>query len=338
MRQNKTHVFVARSPFHLFIVKNIVGSCLDENDLVIVFYEGRQIEWQGKPVQVEFVQLGQYVTSKGAWATATDNLKTINRRLNMLEAPVSVYMTDTRWPTNNQLYFRLRGNSKYELSVFAEGLASYIDRGDRVGLAIKSLAKYLLSKIRLAAPYRPFISDNLGYLMPGFHCFYAPQADRVRVRARKVELPMRSSSLGAERRDNALLFLGQPIEQKLPNEIDQLPILLSTIEKVKALGHAQLFYKPHQFEGRFAQTVFSENGFVILDQGGVFEEWVGDQWRGKAIASYFSTALATAGMLLPPEDVQLYSVEFERVAGLYLNAKDKQLLRNSLALFKCKFI
>ncbi|MEX5354140.1 polysialyltransferase family glycosyltransferase [Pseudomonas juntendi] len=335
--QSVTHYFVCRSPFHCFIANKIVEGFISPAEKVVIFVESANIpNIMRSSGEIEIIQLEGYSGSRGGWCQASNNIGKIIKKIQQCSGGVALYLTDIRWPTNNKLYFELRSLPRLKICYFAEGLASYINRSDRFSLAFKSMAKYALSIFHLSAPYRPFWGDNLGYERKDVDCLYAPCVDRINTRLRKIEVLV-ESEINKAPLHNALLFLGQPLEQKIKTEGELSSIVMSTIEKIKKMSYNELYYKPHQFEGPLARTIFESNGFTVIDDVGMFEEWVSKEWNGQAVASYFSTALITTRMLLSKKS-HIYSINFDRVAAAYMKTKDRDELKRSLEYFGCVFV
>jgi len=286
------NIFVAHSPFHVFVsemmVKDLEEFVNSKNVLLLEFnydFDHFNAKLWTEVISIEYV--GRSTLGHKSYKKCENNLALV-RKLVDEESDSSIFLSDISHPINNRLFFSRQLRRKITFCLISDGLGTYVLPKITRMLYLRGIVKQLNGILQRGVRYTKYSGSQFGVDRKEVKYIYAPNVEFVDCDpAKKKEVfpvNMKIPQLDQSR----CVLLDQP-GWTLVNENDWYEIQLATVGFLKSLG-VDLYYKNHPSGHKEDEDFYKKQGFKIINDNRSAEEVVVEEKFG-IVVSYVSSAL-----------------------------------------------
>ena len=290
----KQNIFIAHTPFHVFIaemiVKNILGMSLCENVVLLELNRNFKDVDHGLWSKIEYLEnVGRSTLGRRRYKSTEKNIDTIKQYTNR-DVKTHLFMSDIAWPMNNRIFFDKHIISKVNFCIFSDGLGMYVSARITKSLFIRGFAKSLNGILHRGVRYRNYLGNQIGIDRKEIKYVYAPNVKLIDCAPRKrQEVSLNTISVKDKFNNKKCLFLDQPYWLHM-NDVDWYAITEMSVKSIKSLDIEELYYKNHPFGRKTEELYFESKGFNIIDSNNCAEKIIAENDFG-IVVSYNSATL-----------------------------------------------
>lgn len=294
----KYNVMVAITPYHFFVLKNMILQRLidsDAHNILVTTMSREELDFEG----VEFFfdqEICLDIKKNGIELYFNKNVKDkINKTIHNLETvlynkEIYLIMPHLEHPLCNALYFSLKAikNSNFNYATYPEGIASIVPLKKSIKyLCFESVKAFLSNFGGLEYSFHGSSDDALGIFEANIIYTFNPKTIKKYIKKDTKLISMKTLSKKVKPKDK-ILILGQPYDKKSISDM----ILWS-----KGIN-TDIYYKPHPRENIKNIIYYKEIlGVKILKTNLCIEEYFDKVGAFKNVISVNSSALINLKMM-----------------------------------------
>ena len=285
-------IFVAHSPFHVFISEMMVNT-MDEfvnckNILLLEFDQDVEDINRGLWFDVIYLEnVGNSTLGRKNYQKSENNIGLV-RKLVDENSKSCLFLSDIAWPMNNRLFFDKQLRRKAAFCLISDGLGTYLLPRVTNMLFLRGSVKYLNGLLRGGVRYRNYLGSQFGVDRKEIKYVYAPNVKFVECDPAKKKEVFTSTMKIPQLDQSKCILLDQP-GLTLVNEKDWSIIQSATVDFLKSLG-VDLYYKNHPSGRKEEEVYYQSHGFSIIEANGCAEKIIAEENFG-IVVSYLSSAL-----------------------------------------------
>lgn len=291
MMQN---IFIAHTPFHVFIaeliVKNILRRSKYEN--VILLELSRDYKYVNRDLwsKIEFLEnVGGSTLGRQRFLMSEKNLEIIKQYANK-DMETHLFMSDIAWPMNNRIFFDKHLRSRVKYCLFSDGLGTYALQKVTQALFVRGLAKGFNGLLHCGVRYKNYLGNQFGLDRKEIEYIYAPNVKIIECEpSKKKEVSFDTMHGVVNFNKEKCLFLDQPLWLYMQDS-DWHAIRENSIKFIRTLDIKERYYKNHPFGRKEEEIYYKSQGFNIINSDKCAEQIIAENDFG-IVVSYYSSAL-----------------------------------------------
>ena len=287
------NIFVAHTPFHVFMAETLVNNHQEiskcKNVLLLefnpIFKHVNHNLWS-EVVLLEHVDGHTYGHQR--FLMSERNIEVTKKIIDGEDRPY-LFISDIAWPMNNRLFFDAYLREKVTFCLISDGLGLYALPKVTTMLLIRGLVKYLNGVLHWGVAYRNYTGSVFGVDRKEVKYIYALNVKLIDCdSSKKKEILV--DSIGKTSLDKSKCILLDQPGWLLYKNSDWNLMRETTVNFFKSLDVHECFYKNHQFGRREEEVYYEKQGFNIIDSNKCAEQIIAEEGFG-TVVSYQSSAL-----------------------------------------------
>ena len=288
------NIFVAHTPFHVFIsemiVKNIFRKSIYDN---IIFLElSRDYQNVNRELwsNIEYLEnVGGSTVGRKTYMLSEKNIDTIKHFANK-DMETHLFMSDIAWPMNNRIFFDKHLGSRVKYCLFSDGLGTYVLPKVTKALFVRGLAKSFNGLLHCGVRYKNYLGNQFGLDRKEIECIYAPNVKLIECEpSKKKEISFDTTHEVVKFNKEKCLFLDQPFWLHMQDS-NWYAIREIAGKFIRSLDIKELYYKNHHFGRKEEEIYFESQGFNIINSNKCAEQIIAENDYG-IVVSYLGSAL-----------------------------------------------
>ena len=288
------NIFIAHTPFHVFIaemiVKNILGRSECENVIFLELSRDHQNVNRDLWSKIDYLEnVGNSTLGRKRYLMSEKNIEIIKQYAHK-DMETHLFMSDIAWPMNNRIFFDKHLRSSVKYCLFSDGLGTYTSPKVTKVLFIRGLAKSINGLLHRGVRYKNYLGDQIGVDRKKIEYIYAPNVKFVNCKpSKKKEVSFDSTHGEVKFNKEKCLFLDQPFWLHMQDS-KWYAITEMATKFIKSLDVKEFYYKNHHFRRKVEEIYFESQGFSMIDSDKCAERIVAENDFG-IVVSYHSAAL-----------------------------------------------
>ena len=290
------NIFVAHTPFHVYISEMIVGTLVEfancKNFLLLEFSQHFEHINNKLWAEVFFLEnVGSSILGRNRYLISENNMRLV-RNLIGENPKTRLFLSDIAWPMNNRLFFDRQLRRKAVFCLISDGLGTYVLPKVTTILLLRGLVKYLIGLLHIGVRYRNYSGSQFGVDRKEIKYIYAPNVNLVECDdSKRIEVPF-SSVVERPLNMSKCLFLDNPYIAGIEIRKSEWNIIRDkAIDFVKSLEINEYYYKSHPYiENIENKDYYEQNGFIIVNTSKCAEQFVDENDFGVIVSFTCSAA------------------------------------------------